>query len=268
VKDKKSFARRIGDFLAGKGFYVVLFVCTAVIGVSAWILLSAGNLKDTLQAEDAAGVSQQADEAMAAPDSGIADAIASNDAEARAEVPEETAQPSPSPSASPSAQPSATPKDDGGKKDTAANSEESEEAMSKQLVFVWPIMGDIAVMYSVDELIYNETMADWRTHDGIDIAGMLGAKVMAAADGTVVDIYEDDLLGTTVVIDHGKGLQSIYANLAKVPVVEVGDKVAMGAVIGAVGYTALGESGEVSHLHFAMTQDGSPVDPSGYLPQK
>jgi hypothetical protein len=43
VKEKKSFTRRIGDFIAGKGFYVVLLVCTAVIGISAWILLSAGN---------------------------------------------------------------------------------------------------------------------------------------------------------------------------------------------------------------------------------
>ncbi len=268
MKEKKSFTRRIGDFIAGKGFYVVLLVCTAVIGISAWILLSAGNLKDTSEAENIAGVSQAGDEAMASPDSGIADALASDEAEARAEIPEESLKPSATPSASPSAKPSAAPKEDTQKKETAADSEESEEAMAKELGFVWPVMGDIAVMYAVDELIYDETMGDWRTHEGIDISGMLGTKVMAAADGTVVDVYEDDLLGTTVVIDHGNGLQSIYANLAKVPVVETGDKVAMGSVIGSIGYTAIGESDQESHLHFAMTQDGEPVNPSDYLPNK
>jgi len=46
VKDKKTWTRKIGDFLAGKGFYVVLFICTVVIGVSAWILLFTGNKVD------------------------------------------------------------------------------------------------------------------------------------------------------------------------------------------------------------------------------
>ncbi len=274
MKEKKTFTQKIGDFLAGKGFYVVLLICTAVIGVSAWILLSAGNLKDTTTTDgkDLASVSQAADEAMASANSDIADALASDDAEAGAKAPEQTTQPSPSPSPSPSvapsAQPSATPKADDTKKDTSAGTEDTEEAMAKELVFVWPVIGDIAVMYAADELIYNETLGDWRTHEGIDIAGMLGAKVMAVADGTVVDVYEDDLLGTTVVIDHGNGLQSLYANLAKIPVVEAGDHVAMGAVIGAIGYTAIGESSEVSHLHFSMTKDDEPVDPANYLPQK
>ena len=272
MKEKKTFTQKIGDFLAGKGFYVVLLICTAVIGVSAWILLSAGNLKDTTTTDgkDLASVSQAADEAMASANSDIADALASDDAEAGAKAPEQTTQPSPSPSPSvaPSAQPSATPKADDTKKDTSAGTEDTEEVMAKELVFVWPVIGDIAVMYAADELIYNETLGDWRTHEGIDIAGMLGAKVMAVADGTVVDVYEDDLLGTTVVIDHGNGLQSLYANLAKIPVVEAGDHVAMGAVIGAIGYTAIGESSEVSHLHFAMTKDDEPVDPANYLPQK
>jgi murein DD-endopeptidase MepM/ murein hydrolase activator NlpD len=141
-------------------------------------------------------------------------------------------------------------------------------AMAKQLTYVWPVVGDIAVVYSVDELIYNETMSDWRTHDGIDIAGTIGTKVIAAADGTVADVITDDLLGTTVIIDHGNGLKSVYANLAKTPVVKKGDKVAVGAVLGAIGDTAIGETNEAAHLHFAMTKDNLPADPIKYLPKK
>lgn len=269
MKDKKSFTRQISDFLAGKGFYVVLFICTAIIGLSAWILLSVGNITDNSNTDGVVSTSMTGQEVMGTPND-IADAYASDAADSTDETSPAAATPSPTPSASPSSKPSASPTPDKTPSNNASSAPEdkTEEVMAKPLVFVWPLMGDIEVMYSVDELLYNKTMADWRTHDAIDIAGMLGAKVMAAADGTVVDVYADDLLGTTVVIDHGNGLQSIYANLAKTPVVSTGDKVAMGAVIGAVGNTALGESNEIMHLHFAITKDGNPVDPSKYLPEK
>ncbi len=264
MKDKKSFTNKIGDFLAGKGFYVVLFICTAVIGVSAWILLSTGSGTDADTLTEAPG----GQEVMATGE--IADALVTDAAESRAEEtpapPSPTAKPSPSPSPSPSIAPSAKPEDN--KPASAIQSEDTEPAMTKEPVFVWPLMGEIKTGYAVDELVYSKTMADWRTHDGIDIAGDLGAKVMAAADGTVADVRTDDLLGTVVVIDHGNGLQSIYANLTAAPVVKTGDKVAMGAVIGAVGDTAIGEANEVTHLHFAMTKDGQPVNPIDYLPKR
>ncbi len=256
MKDKKAFTRKIGDFLAGKGFYVVLFICTAIIGISAWILLSTGNKMGTADTGSIASASQNSQEVIGnVADIPIADAMEKKP----------VVSPKPSDAGTASAAPTA------GKGDSNAASGtegKSAPAMAKQLTFVWPIVGDIAVMYSVDELIYNKTMSDWRTHDGIDISGLIGTKVLAAADGTVTNVYSDDLIGTTVVIDHGNGLKSIYANLAKTPVVKTGDKVAMGAVIGAVGNTALGETSEVAHLHFAMTKDNSPVDPAKYLPMK
>ncbi|MDR3209265.1 MAG: M23 family metallopeptidase [Oscillospiraceae bacterium] len=108
-------------------------------------------------------------------------------------------------------------------------------------------------------------MGDWRTHAGIDIKGALGAKVTAAADGKVADILRDDMLGTVVVVDHGFGMLSYSANLASSPTVKVGDTVSAGSVIGAIGSTALGETGDVSHLHFELRLNGAPVDPAAYL---
>jgi murein DD-endopeptidase MepM/ murein hydrolase activator NlpD len=109
-------------------------------------------------------------------------------------------------------------------------------------------------------------MQDWRTHDGVDIATELGAQVKALTNGTVSAIYDDDLYGTTIVIRHRGGLESVYCNLAATPTVSVGDQVVVGQVIGAVGDTALCETGEVCHLHFAMRRDGESVDPTDYLP--
>ncbi len=75
----------------------------------------------------------------------------------------------------------------------------------------------------------------------------------------------DDLLGATVEIDHGGGLRTLYANLQSETRVETGDYVTAGQPIGAVGATALGESGLPPHLHFAVTQDGEAVDPEEFL---
>ena len=80
-------------------------------------------------------------------------------------------------------------------------------------------------------------------------------------------MYEDDLLGTVVEIDHGNDVVSVYANLDVSPAVGVGQMVACGDTVGAVGTTALAESGEEAHLHFAMRRGGSTVDPAEYLPE-
>jgi murein DD-endopeptidase MepM/ murein hydrolase activator NlpD len=87
----------------------------------------------------------------------------------------------------------------------------------------------------VEALAYDKTMADWRTHSGIDIEASLGAKVVATANGRVEAVYNDEMFGTTVVISHGGSLRSVYCNLAAEPTVKAGDAVRMGDVIGSVG---------------------------------
>ncbi len=90
--------------------------------------------------------------------------------------------------------------------------------------------------------------------------------VVAAGDGEVVSVTQDDLYGTTVVIDHGSGIKTQYSNLADTPTVSPGDKVKGGDVIGSVGKTAICEIGQGSHMHFAMSRDGASVDPTTYIP--
>ena len=128
--------------------------------------------------------------------------------------------------------------------------------------------GEIVAGFSVEALAYNETMGDWRTHNGLDIAADRGAQVLAAAAGTVSALYQDDLMGTVVEVDHGQGLVSQYANLAATPTVKVGDAVSTGTIIGSVGGTAALESGLASHIHYALLKEGCPVDPADYLPER
>ncbi len=130
---------------------------------------------------------------------------------------------------------------------------------------VSPLKGEVLAAFSVDELLYSETLADWRTHDGIDIAARAGTNVLAASAGTVLSVEDDALMGTTVTLEHSGGYQTVYANLQAKPPVSKGDSVTAGQIIGAVGSTAAAESAQGPHLHFSVTKDGDVVDPNTFL---
>ena len=253
MQKNNSFGERLETFFAGKGFYIVLFLCVAVIGVSAWVILAeTGTNVDNQQAID---VMQKAEEHVAV-------VTAAPEKPSVVEVKDE-----------PTAEEPKAEEEAEQTKEIETDASEPAESVAAEVVvetplFVWPVNGEIAIVYSVDALIYNRTMRDWRTHDGIDVEAELGTHVMAMSSGTVEDIYKDDLYGTTVVISHPNGVTSLYANLAEMPTVSVGDGVSTGEVIGAVGNTALAETGEVMHLHIAMSKDGASVNPADYLPYR
>ena len=128
-----------------------------------------------------------------------------------------------------------------------------------------PLDGTTVTVFSMTELLYDQTMADWRTHNGIDVQAEEGAAVKTAADGTVVSVTNDELMGTTVVIEHSGGYTTHYSSLqADVPVAE-GQAVHAGDVIGCVGSTSAAESEMGPHLHFSVSQNGSAIDPHAYI---
>lgn len=130
---------------------------------------------------------------------------------------------------------------------------------------VSPLDGTTVTVFSMTELMYDDTMADWRTHNGLDIQAGEGDAVKTAAAGTVVSVRNDEMMGTTVVIDHAGGYTTTYASLQENPPVLSGDRVAAGDIIGCVGSTAAAESGMGPHLHFSVSKDGTAIDPSEYV---
>lgn len=260
MNSKRNWIEKLGDFISGKGFYLVVLICVAAIALSGYYLVQGlrGGLDDIAD--------QPVSGSAAIRDTPSAASTAKPSAPPSASPSPKPSQAQPAPSAAPSApeEPaaalSAPPAEP-----SAAPAEPSAPAA---LVFTWPVNGTILAGYSVEALAYSETMGDWRTHDGLDLAVSLGSQVYAVADGTVSAIEQDDFMGTTVEIDHGNGLVSVYSNLAEVPTVMVDAKVSTGSVIGSVGATAAAEQGSQPHLHFAMYQDGNPVDPADYLPER
>lgn len=132
-------------------------------------------------------------------------------------------------------------------------------------LIVSPLNGEVLTAFSMDALVYSETLGDWRTHDGVDISAKPGATVLAACSGTVTAVTDDALMGTTVVISHAGGYETTYSNLQAKPTVEAGDAVTAGQIIGAVGTTAAAEASQSPHLHFSVSLNGEAVDPDEFL---
>lgn len=128
-----------------------------------------------------------------------------------------------------------------------------------------PLDGTTVTVFSTTELMYDETMADWRTHNGLDIQAAEGDSVKTAAEGTVLSVKDDELMGTTVVIEHADGYTTQYSSLMAEPPVGEGQHVNAGEIIGCVGTTAAAESNMGAHLHFSVAKDGKTIDPSEYV---
>ncbi len=240
---------KVGDFLLGRGFYIVLFLCVATIGFSGYYLISSftPNLTgDTISPTSAAPEVIIPDPVIVEPTPAVDNSpiIIIDDEEEEAVVEEIP-----------------TPSTTVVQVDTLVIPVSTTPA-----VYTWPVKGEILREFSVDVLSEDITMGDWRTHDGVDIMSPLGTSVLSPSDGVVLSVEEDDLMGTTVVIEHTDGVTSTLSNLSPVAVVQAGDSVSTGTVIGAVGESALSESAMEPHLHLSMTLDGQSIDPLDKLP--
>ena len=232
---------KLKSVLSGTGFYLLLGVCLIAAAVSGWYLLFAGDKPVVEEAPPTEAVSAPArDVYVPAPepepeeDEDLEEAAAPVEIEIVPTMPEVQGD------------------------DTPVMAE------PPQLI-VERLKGEVLMAFSVDQLVYSPTLADWRTHDGVDISAKPGTTVLAATAGTVSSVEDDPLMGTTVVIEHQGGYATTYSNLQARPTVEPGDLVTAGQIIGAVGATASAEAAQSPHLHFSVTQDGEAVDPGEFL---
>ena len=120
--------------------------------------------------------------------------------------------------------------------------------------------GRVLNAYSGDELVYNKTLGDWRTHNGVDYACTQGAAVAAPVTGKVVSAGAEGNWGTVVVLEDAAGRCWRLCGVAD-PAVKAGDTVAAGQKLGTVGTVGC-ECAEESHIHVEVKQGEAYLDPA------
>ena len=222
--------KHTGGSRSGKGYYIALILCAAVIGITSYVYYQNMGAQEVLIQETEmipVGILEQ--------EADIPVLATQPQTEATQSVPTEQTMPHP-------------------------------PQKPKRKVQL-PVSGQEIYGYSMETLSYNETTRDWRVHNGVDYAAEEGMPVCAAADGTVYTTYEDDSMGYTVVINHEGGYTTRYSSLSADLAVAAGESVEAGQTIGYVGSSALVETTMGSHLHFSVTSQGKPMDPLEFLAQ-
>jgi murein DD-endopeptidase MepM/ murein hydrolase activator NlpD len=112
---------------------------------------------------------------------------------------------------------------------------------------------------------YSQRRSAWRLHTGVDLAAPQGTVVLASRAGRVLLVESISGYGTTVLLDHGEGWQTLYAHLHDAIVVS-GAWLEQGQPLGSVGMTG---SATGPHLHFELRRQGTELlalDPTPHLP--
>lgn len=116
----------------------------------------------------------------------------------------------------------------------------------------WPVIGVVSSAYG---------SRNGDVHHGLDIAISSGNLIRAARAGKVTKTGWAGVYGLMVMLDHGDGVQTLYAHNSKI-LVKVGDSVSSGEGISISGNTG---NSTGPHLHFEIRHDGKTVDPELYL---
>ena len=122
----------------------------------------------------------------------------------------------------------------------------------------WPVRGSV-------NSEFGNRKSPWTTdsefHAGIDIGANRGTPVQAPAAGTVLFAGTAPEYGTTVIVDHGQDIKSLYGHLSQVSV-KVGQNVQRGTLLAYTGNTGRSSG---PHLHYEILVKGRTVNPRAYL---
>ena len=126
-----------------------------------------------------------------------------------------------------------------------------------------PVPGQVLAVFSGDDLVYNETLGDWRTHNGTDYACETGEDVLSPVSGTVESLAAEGNWGVVAAIRDAEGRLWRVAALEEAAVQE-GDAVTSGQKLGRAGVIT-GESALAPHIHVEVMDGDKYLDPVGLI---
>ncbi|MBR5468005.1 MAG: M23 family metallopeptidase [Firmicutes bacterium] len=149
------------------------------------------------------------------------------------------------------------------KKEIKVPAEEKQESaqLEDELIFSLPVVGSVAMDYSMEKMVYDPTLEQYRTSDSMCFVAEEGTEVNSSAQGTVESVLNDKADGVSVTVFHGDGWRTTYSQLGEDVAVSQGDIVEKGQLIGFVGQPGIMSSAMGSHLEFKMTLNGESIDP-------
>lgn len=134
------------------------------------------------------------------------------------------------------------------------------EVTKKEYLYVRPIYSDVLISNSMDEMIKDVTMNDWRTHNATSYLANKGDAVFSIADGVVLAIETTDQYGTVVTISHTCGMITKTYGLESNVICKVDKNVLAGDVIGTAMGNFLAENKLDDHIKVEANKDGVNID--------
>lgn len=146
----------------------------------------------------------------------------------------------------------------------SASTEPSAPPAPPKPQYVVPITGSVSQNFSGDELIYQTTLKDWRTHNGTDFDAQISTAVRVPADGTITLVQANDpKWGSVVEITTQDGTIVRLSGVDKVKY-QQGTQVKQGETLGVLGEIP-SEVAQPPHLHVEVLQNGKYIDPLSIL---
>lgn len=244
-----------GHFWNGKGFYLALTLVIAGAAMASFLAID--SMMTKLQPESTAPQTH-----IDGEETTPWDGKSTPTEKKQEDVPvtsSSSAQPSASSSSSNSASSQEQPQPSATEQPASA-----EQPVPQGPRYISPMNGQVLQAFSGDELVYNQTLEDWRTHNGLDLQGLQNDNVASPMKATVVKVDKDDPLWGGLVELQGEdgiivrlcGLDSVY--------VQKGQALEQGAAVGLLG-TIPCEGALERHLHVECLQDEKYVDPAPLL---
>lgn len=125
---------------------------------------------------------------------------------------------------------------------------------------IWPVPGYTRITSQYGMRVHPITGA-FKLHTGVDIGAPLGAEFVSAANGIVSKATFNTAYGNMVIVDHGGGVQTLYAHGDEI-LVQVGQEISIGTPVLKVGSTGYSTG---PHAHFEIRIDGQTINPLDYL---
>jgi murein DD-endopeptidase MepM/ murein hydrolase activator NlpD len=222
---------KVTDFIRRNSYYLAFVLCLAVLAVITVALVMTGSTDNSLQT----GGGNQ-----------IEDVGGSNNGNNQ----------------EPDDDVNKTPSDDENQNQPSVD----EKPTVSVIVFDMPVQGaSIIKDYVGASVVYNQTLGLYTGHKAIDFAAEEGTVVSCVYDGVVESIEISKVNGTTVTVDHGNGLKSVYNSIEAVESLQEGATVLKGDALGTVSTNNKTEHLDGAHLHFEVWENGEKIDPTKYL---